>query len=234
MKGHVVICAALERYRIKFLTFASFLDGPLHDLAVSHHTFPETPFFPEKLLRPIGELAEDVVHYSGPIPDVEFFLSVLDSRETADAKREYVAKRRDIEQRGGEKWTYGLELVNCCTSQCFALATVVVKFLDCCFSFQDRMQEMGICRNKPKGGRKTRLHPFETGSTLPTFAYALLKNHTLPSEEYYTISNEYSGQFGIKDRTSEEEHKYLELQKSLLPPGAPLLRTAFNHPGELI
>lgn len=192
MKGCQLICAELEYFDIRFVTFKMYSETPILQQCQNYGIRVNVPYFPLKHLGAECRMDFFWLIYDAEIPNLEHYSSIMDSVATKNAKRMYIqeweASKKD--------WNFKSQLFNYCVDKVTALAQVALLFIKSSLEYQDTLKASGACIRLPQSnkGELEHIHPFSAPySSIAGYAFGLCKSFTLDHKQIYSISQEYSG-----------------------------------------
>ena len=174
-RNQFVSLVGIYEKNITFLSFQKYVKGKLYDLLQS--------FCPNEVFTkcfPMALNSEKYFDYNGPCPDVDYFISVVDSDEEIKAKTDYV---KNFEG----PFIFKNEVIFYLVQKTYVFAQACLNFLKEAFEIQDLLKQ--FCNNNAP-----LIHPFYTPiCTSSSFAYCLLKLHCLTLNDIFSIKNSEKG-----------------------------------------
>lgn len=205
--GHILVLE-IKEHGLRFLSSNSYLIGDECKIADQFQIEFDELFFPLNLL------CVSNFDYVGPIPGINNFVNILDSKED-------IAKKVLFRQCYHHKdWYFKKEVLMYFEQRLFLLTLSLLKFMREIFEFQNTLKV------SLQDSNTDFLNPFNFPiCSISGFVFCLYKSTYLPKFKLHTINNEYGNHF--QKQVSQIEFEFCSYMDSKFPEKQ--FQTAFNN-----
>lgn len=202
------MCLEIRPLKVRVMSHENYLNGSIFEIADQFNIVYNKHFFPMSLKKNW----KDVLHYNGPIPSKELFVSDFDSEALQQDKLIFLDNNKF------QKWNFCKELVTYIQQKVFLLALSNLKFIKEFINFQ-KLLDCSIY-----------FSPFDSpiSSTGGAF-FKLFKLIYLPKFTLYTVLNEYKSQGLLVSRG---EHQVMSYFENVRHKGSQFLMALNNKDGQ--
>jgi hypothetical protein len=181
--GRIILFMEIPNINLRFIRSNAYLNQIELELAQTFQLPIDFIFFPEQF-----NIIQNF-NYCGKVPDVNFFLSVLDSEEIKLKKQNFVQKL----ELSNYQWNFQRELNRYCDEKLWITLNSLLLFAKDCFEFETLLKT-----SLPSSSvNNSLLLPFGYHlCSLSSYTYKLFKLLYLNNENVYCVQNEY----GIKNK----------------------------------
>ena len=168
----------IQQNNVQFVALENYLQGRLHEIAVSYGLDPPLGFFPKSFNK------KENYSHCGKIPEIDYFTSIRpEKKEKQKALEEYIASFDGLE------WNFAKELIKYTSVKCMTLTKSVVEFVKQCFNIEEMLVEfLDLPQDTPL------LHPFHSSvCSISSFSYKLLCDFELCKRGLVTVDNVENG-----------------------------------------
>lgn len=189
--GRKIILMEVKDLGIRFLRSNSYFDYNEYELAKLFDIEFNQVFFPCKF----SDINFD---YVGPVPDINYFCSALDSETMLKYKFDYVKELSSQNY----KWDIKRELLQLAEQKLLLLTLSCLKFINNCYEFQ---RDLTISENF------IFLHPFSFPlCSLGGYIYKLYKVRFLNNFDIYVVNHEFGKNSKNVSKSEQEWVSYME------------------------
>jgi len=207
-----VILLEIKQLKLRFVTTEMYnLNQKLENIIQKQHSIKDH-FFP--FLFNITKNYQ----YIGPIPDLNYFVQLSDSKEIVDRKISFIHGHANQ-----HTWNFQVELFEHLNFKCHLLALKCVTFINDSLSMQKQFQTLVNDKNPNK---TKHINPFNKSiCSFSSYIYKIFKAYFLFMEDIYTVIDEY----GMYKRNFSKD-EILWAQWMCFENDHKQYRHQFNHP----